>query len=97
MAEVQVIARYTIAPGKEEEVLPLVQQLVETTRTEPGNVSFAAYRQLDDDREIVLLERFASPEAFAAHREMPHFQELVPGRIIPLLERRVVETYDVPE
>jgi hypothetical protein len=29
-----------------------------------GTVSFVAYRQLDDDREIVLLERYASREAF---------------------------------
>jgi quinol monooxygenase YgiN len=96
MAELQVIARYTIASGKEEEVLTLLPRLTEATRTEPGNISFVAYRQLGDPSEIVLLERYDSREAFAAHRETPHFKDLVLGQIVPLLESRVVETYDVP-
>jgi quinol monooxygenase YgiN len=97
MPELQVIARYTLAPGNEEEVLALLPQLAEASRAEPGNVSFVAYRRLDDDREVVLLERYASRDAFAAHRESPHFKDLVLERIAPLLESRVVETFDVVE
>jgi hypothetical protein len=33
MTEVQLIARHTMKPGTESEVLPLVQQLVDATRT----------------------------------------------------------------
>jgi quinol monooxygenase YgiN len=95
MPELQVIARYTVAPGNEDAVLALLPKLAEASRAEPGNVSFVAYRQLDDEREIVLLERYASREAFAAHRDSAHFKDLVLGRIAPLLDHRVVETYDV--
>lgn len=95
MTELQAIARYTISAGKENEVLPLLDKLVEASRTEPGNLSFVAYRRLDDDREIVLLERYASRGAFNAHRETPHFKELVVDQIIPRLDSRVVESYDV--
>src|ERR1700753_1885733 len=49
--ELQVIARHTMAPGKEEEALPLYPKLIAASTQEPGNVSFVAYRQLDDDRE----------------------------------------------
>jgi quinol monooxygenase YgiN len=97
MSELQVIARYTIADGKTDEVLELLPQLAAAARTEPGNVSFVVYRQLDDDRKVVLLERYASREAFAEHRETPHFKDLALGRIIPLLDNRVVELYDVVE
>ena len=97
MAELQVIARYTISAGKEDEVLALLPTLTEATRTEPGNISFVAYRQLDDDRKIVLLERYASREAFAAHRETPHFERIVLGQLVPLLDSRVVEQYDVTD
>ena len=97
MPELQVIARYTLAPANEDEVLALLPQLAEASRAEPGNVSFVAYRRLDDDREIVLLERYASRDAFAAHRESTHFNDLVLGRIAPRLESRVVETFDVVE
>ena len=95
MPELQVIARYRLAPGNEEEVLALLPQVVEASRAEPGNVSYAVYRALDDDREVILLERYASRDAFEAHRESPHFKDLVLERIVPLLESRVVETYDV--
>jgi quinol monooxygenase YgiN len=97
MSELQVIARYTISAGKKDEVLALLPQIVEATRTEPGNISYVAYRQLDDDRQVVLLERYASRDAFAAHRETPHFKEIVLEQIAPLLDSRVIETYDVTE
>jgi quinol monooxygenase YgiN len=43
----------------------------------------------------VLLERYASRAAFAEHRETPHFKELMLGQILPKLESRVIERYDV--
>jgi quinol monooxygenase YgiN len=95
MTELQVIARYTISTGKQDEVLALLPQVAEASRAEPGNVSFVVYRELGDDRAIVLLERYASREALAAHRETAHFNELVLGKIVPLLDSRVVELYDV--
>ena len=95
MPELQVIARYTIREGHEEEVLALLPRLAAAARTEPGNLGFDHFRGLDDSRRVVLLERYASREAFAAHRATPHFQELVLDRIVPLLESREVELYDV--
>src|ERR1700754_3437931 len=97
MSELLVIARHRMAAGKEDEVLEVLPKLIEAARTEPGNVSFVAYRQLDDERTYVLLERYTSREAFAAHRETPHFKELVLGHIVPRLESRVLELHDVTE
>jgi len=94
MTELQVIARYTIAEGRQDEVLALLPKLAEASRAEPGNLAFVVYRRLDSDREVVLLERYTSREAFAAHRETPHFQDLVLDQIVPRLDSRVVETYD---
>ena len=94
MPEVQVIARYTLAPGNEDEVLALLPRLAEASRAEPGNLAYEVFRSVDDPRSVVLLERYASREAFAAHRESPHFNEIALGQIVPLLESRVVEEYD---
>lgn len=55
MTELQVIARHTMTAGKEQEVLALLPKLLQASRAEPGNVSFVAYRQLDDERSYVLL------------------------------------------
>jgi quinol monooxygenase YgiN/predicted GNAT family acetyltransferase len=97
MTQLQVIARYTVTFGNELEVESLLNQLAEATRAEPGNLSFATYRQLDDERELVLLERYASLDAFTAHRATSHFKDLVLGQIVPRLDSRVVETYVVDE
>jgi quinol monooxygenase YgiN len=95
--ELQVIARHRIAAGKEEEAMALYQQVASATRREPGNISFAVYRSLDDERDIVLLERYASTAALDEHRESAHFNDLVVGRLAPRLESRSHEIYDVDD
>jgi quinol monooxygenase YgiN len=95
MSELQVIARHTTADGKRDAVLALLPKLIEASRTEPGNLAFEAYLKMDDPRSYVLLERYTSRAAFAAHRESSHFKELMLGQILPRLESRVVEQYDV--
>ncbi|MQA80008.1 MAG: antibiotic biosynthesis monooxygenase [Streptosporangiales bacterium] len=97
MPELQVIARYTISAGREAEVLALLPTIAAAARTEPGCRAFDAFRQLDDDRRIVLLERYVSGDAFDAHRETTHFKELVLDQLVPLLDSRVIEVYDVAE
>jgi quinol monooxygenase YgiN len=95
MPELQVIAWHTMAPGAEQEVLALLPQLLVATRAEPGCLSFDAYRQIDDERRYVLLERFVSAEAFAEHRQTPHFLDIVEGQIAPRLTSRVYTTCEV--
>ncbi|QRP43450.1 putative quinol monooxygenase [Amycolatopsis sp. FDAARGOS 1241] len=95
MTQLQVIARYTVSAGQEDAVAALVPELAKAARTEPGNVSFDVYRSFDDPRSLVLLERYVSREAFAEHRETEHFKRLVLEGIVPLLDERTVELYDV--
>jgi quinol monooxygenase YgiN len=95
MPELQVIARHRMKAGEEDAVLALLPAFIQAARAEPGNVAFDAYRQLDDDRAYVLPERYRSREAFAAHRATPHFTEVLLGQIVPRLESRVIESYDV--
>ncbi|MFJ9779177.1 putative quinol monooxygenase [Amycolatopsis sp. NPDC101161] len=95
MSQIQLIARHTIKPGEEAAVFAALRQLITAARTEPGNLAFEAYRSIDDERSYVLLERYASPEALAAHREAPHFKEHLLGEIAPRLANRVIEEYDV--
>ncbi len=97
MSQLLVIARHTMKAGSEDEVLALLDQLVAASREEPGNVSYVAYRQLDEPQTYVLLERYASREAFAEHRASEHFTSLVLGRILPLLADRTVEEIDLPD
>jgi quinol monooxygenase YgiN len=97
MPELQAIAHYVITAGRQDEVLSLLVELAEASRGEPDNIAFDVYRKAGDDRDVVLLERYRSREAFAAHRDTPHFQKYVVERIIPLLDSRTIELFDVEE
>jgi quinol monooxygenase YgiN len=97
MPQLQVIAHHTIAEGNEQAVLAVLPRLIAAARAEPGNVAFDAYRQLDDPRTYVLLERYASRQAFADHRKTAHFKDLVLEQIVPRLENRVIEEFDIAE
>jgi quinol monooxygenase YgiN len=97
VTELLVIARHTMKAGEEATVLSLLPKLVQATRTEPGNISFVAYRQLDDERTYVLLERYKSREAFAAHQQTDHFKDLLLGQIVPRLDDRVLEFHDIED
>jgi quinol monooxygenase YgiN len=97
MSELQVSARHTTIDGMRDAVFAILPKLIEASRKEAGNLAFEAYLNLDNPRSYVLLERYTSCAAFAAHRDSSHFKELMLGQILPKLESRVVEQYDVAE
>lgn len=98
MPELHVVARHTMTAGKESEVLALLPELIAAARTEPGNLSFEAFREIGGDgRTYVLLERYASRQAFAEHRETKHFKDIVLAQIVPRLESRIIECFDAAE
>jgi quinol monooxygenase YgiN len=97
MTQVQAIARYVVPEENREKVLGLLRQLADQSRQEPGNVAFTVFENIDDPTWLVLLERYRSREALAAHRETNHFRTLVIGQIVPLLTERSVEELDTDE
>jgi quinol monooxygenase YgiN len=97
VAELQVIARHMVARGNARTVFPMLAELIAAARTEPGNLAFDAFRSIEDPLSYVLLERYTSREAFAEHRETPHFKDIMLGQILPLLANRTIEQYDVSD
>jgi quinol monooxygenase YgiN len=74
----------------------LLTQTLRDTAPPRGNLAFDSYGKTGDRRSYVLLERYASREALDAHRQAPHFTGRLLAQIVPLLESRTVEEYDVP-
>jgi len=97
MTQLQAIARYIVPEHNREQVLALIHQVAEASRQEPGNIAFDIFENVDDPTRIVLLERYESRDAFAAHRQTTHFHELVLGEVVPLLTDRSVEQLDAEE
>ncbi|MFG3254660.1 putative quinol monooxygenase [Streptomyces sp. NPDC048172] len=85
-----VVARYRTLPGKEDEVLALLDTMAEASRQEPDNLQYRVHRSTEDPRTVVLYEEYEAESGFDAHCATDHFRDLVLGRVVPLLEHREV-------
>ena len=84
-----VVAQYVVKEGQEDTVVRLMRSNAEASRNEPDCLEFSVYQQVDDPRRILLYERYADEDAFQAHRQTPHFRDLVEAQVAPLLEERI--------
>ena len=91
--EFAVVARYQVRAGHGDEVERLLGPHIAATRAEPGCLEFTALRSTEHPDAFVLYERYASREAFDAHRASPHFAAIVQGAIAPLLDERAFDFY----
>ncbi len=83
------LARYQVKPGHREQVeQSLARMAALVARDEPGCRLYQVLRSLESDDELVLYEHYEDEAALEAHRRTEHFQEIVEGEILPLLERR---------
>ncbi|MFE7313151.1 putative quinol monooxygenase [Streptomyces sp. NPDC057555] len=85
-----VIARYRTREGEENTVLALLDTMAAASRQEPGNLAYRVHQGTEDPRAIVLYEEYACEADFTAHCATPHFQEIVLGKVVPLLDSRDV-------
>ena len=87
---VHVFAIWKVKEGQVDAVLQTLKVVVEKTREEKGNLFFNIHQSNTDANTIVLYEGYTGNDAIAEHRNTAHYQELVAGKIIPLLESREV-------
>jgi quinol monooxygenase YgiN len=90
------IAKYHIKDGKAPTVLaelakmrPLVQA------NEPGCKCYQVSRSTENDRVVILYEQYDDEAAVKFHRETPHFKTIVENTIVPMLEKREREFYEL--
>ena len=90
---VALIARYHVKPGHADAVVDALRRMKpEVEAHEPGCTQYIVHR---DGDLVVLYEQYADPAALQAHRETPHFAEIIEGTVVPLLERREREVLPV--
>ena len=90
-APLYILARWRVREGALDTVLGLLPELIAASRREPGNQLYRVFQHgAADQRTLVLLEGYADRAALEAHRQSEHFQRIVVGRIVQLLEEREV-------
>ena len=90
-----VIARFRVKDGHVDDVIAALREAAPPSRDEPGCHFYDANQDLTDPNLIVMYEQYENEAAFEAHRETPHFKTYVEARVLPFLESRARETFDV--
>ena len=72
---VHVLALFTAAPGKEEELERALAALVEPTRKEAGCIRYDLVQGLGKSAEFAFIEEWESAEHLDAHSQTPHVRE----------------------
>ncbi|HKV20982.1 MAG TPA: antibiotic biosynthesis monooxygenase family protein [Mycobacterium sp.] len=88
---VVVVAHWQTTDEALETVLTSIAELRPLSLAEPGCLGYEAFRSLTDETALVLIERYRDDAALEAHAGSPHYQEIVVGRVRPLLTDRRVE------
>ena len=86
---VVLVAKYTVKAGQGDHVEAALRRMAPLVKaSEPGCTFYQANRSPEDPDHFLLFEQYRDDAALAAHRETPHFKEIIEGTIVPLLERR---------
>jgi autoinducer 2-degrading protein len=88
------IARYYVIPGNAARVEDTLRKMAERVKAdEPACLLYNANVDPENENLYCLYEVYENEDAVAAHRETPHFTEVIEGIIVPLLEKRERELY----
>ena len=87
---IHVFAKWRVKEGQLDTVLTLLPELAKKSIEEEGCLFYKIHQSNTDINTLVLFEGYKDESALAAHRNTEHFQTLVIGKIIPVLEEREV-------
>jgi quinol monooxygenase YgiN len=74
---VSLIFRAKMKPGKEDEAVAQMSQMVAAVKAnEPGVLLYAFHRPQEDPSELVFMEAYTDDEAFKAHGGTPHMAQM---------------------
>lgn len=83
-------AKWQVKQGNLETVVSLLKEAVAKNSAEEGNLKYEVYQGNDNENILMLFEEYKNQEALEFHRNSAHFQDVVVGKIVPLLENREV-------
>ncbi|MGL5434929.1 MAG: putative quinol monooxygenase [Lachnospiraceae bacterium] len=85
--------KYRMKPGKREELLKFVQENVDQTRMETGNIEYTHFPSMENDQDMFVFEMWEKIEDVNAHINAPHYLEFARKRK-PLMESYDYKTFD---
>jgi quinol monooxygenase YgiN len=92
-----VAAQYTIKEGKEQDVLAVLKKMIPLSRAEPGCRLYMVNQATENPRKLLLYEQYVDKAGYEAHMATDAFKENILGKVVPMLESRVRDFYEVVE
>ena len=89
---IKVVAKFIVQEDKIQVFKDRVEDLIEKTRQEEGNISYELYQDVNNPQVLTFIEEWQSQEALKEHMRTAHFQETV-----PVLEDLLIEEMDEVE
>lgn len=90
------VAKYTVKAGQGDLVEAALNRMAPLVKAgEPGCKLYHANRSTENRDIFLLYEHYADQAALDAHRVTPHFKEIIEGTVVPLLELRQRELYEL--
>ena len=87
-------AKYVVKAGRGDEVEAALRRMAPLVKAgEPGCAIYHANRAAENPDLFLLYEHYTDQAALEAHRNTPHFKEIIEGTIVPLLDKREREFY----
>jgi quinol monooxygenase YgiN len=90
-----VAAQYYAKQGKDDEIAAILQKMIPISSAEPGCALYTVNRSFDDPRKFLLYEQYHERAGYDAHMATEPFKENILGKVVPMLESRVRDFYDV--
>lgn len=92
-----VAAQYYIKEGKADEVVAILKKMIPISRAEPWCALYMVNQDVDDPRKLLLYEQYHDKSGYEAHMATDAFKENILGKVVPMLESRVRNFYEVVE
>ena len=92
-----VAAQYYAKEGKQEEIAAILRKMIPISRAEAGCALYTVNRSADDPRKFLLYEQYLDREGYDAHMATEPFKQNILGKVVPMLESRVRDFYEVIE
>ncbi len=70
-------AKMELIEGKKSSFLENVQELVEQSRNESGNVSYSLYQHTENENGFIMIEEWQDEAAIEIHNQSEHFTKFV--------------------
>jgi quinol monooxygenase YgiN len=88
---VSFLVRMKFAQEDRAELAEAVRRLAESSRKEPGCVSYVPHHSEDDLDTVLIYEQYVDENALKAHRESEHFKKYAVCVLFQRMRERSVE------